>query len=658
MYTHYTFVAIIIAINALYFIWLWESQRRGQVVERMAWWLGIQLAAGIIFLPWLPTALHQLAGWPRAESATRFGQVLGSALSTLSLGPVGYRQPTWAWNIAFLIGLLLGLWPQKSANRGRRQHWFTWGIPALAMAAPIALLTWRGLATEAYLKFLIAGSAGFCLLLARGIMGAGEALSEFAAARERQAAMPQGPRPLRPRGQRRPVKRPPQQPAPASPETAPARLAWLPMSWYGVAAALIGISAATTIQAYYFDPAYARDDYRHMAQYIQAMEHPGDQIVLEAPGQQDVFAYYYRGKLPVHPLPQQRPLDPADLRDQIAQIVAAPGRIYAILWAVEQADPERILENELGRMTFKASETWQGNVRFAVYAVPDLSVPTRRIQETAWSFGEPPLLSLQSVGLATEEVIAGDVLPLRLTWQALRRVEDQYKVTMQLLDGHDQVIAQRDAEPGSGLLPTMQWTPGQPVADTMGVLVRPGTPPGDYRLILAVYRATDGERLPLSVDGQRSDHVDLGTVQVKRPATPPDPITLGMQQTRQAAFGALQLLGFDAYKLGFGHAPATPLRPGDPLQVALYWRAVEAPGGRLLVRLELGDKAAIVEGDAANDAYLTTQWAAGEVVRGDHMLWLPANLPAGRYPLYLSVLGDGKAIGSRVRLTEITVQIP
>jgi 4-amino-4-deoxy-L-arabinose transferase-like glycosyltransferase len=630
LYTHYLFPAIIGAVNALYLLWLWDSRRRGDVLERMVWWGGLHLLALLLFLPWLPIAQRQLAIWPRPPMQHDFAQSFGAALITLSLGPVGYEQPDWAWNTVFALWALLGLWPHVRPMRGRREHWLTWGIPLLTMMAPVTLMAWRGLLSEAYLKFLLAASPGFCLLIARGVVGTGEALGGMASIRLRQ------------RRTRRPIT--------------VIRIPWLQLAWYAMTAIVLGITAGLILQAYFFDPTYARDDYRGMARYIQATEQPGDRILLEAPGQLEVFTYYYRGRLPIYPLPRQRPPDPKSLQAELATMTATPGRIFALFWAVEQADPDRLIESWLAQNAFKASESWQGHVRFAIYAIPEFHLARERIAATDWVFGDPPLLHLRGVGIGTETVTAGEVLPLSMAWEAIHPISDRYKITVQLLNERDQVVAQRDAEPAGGLRPTTEWTPGQIVYDSMGVLVRAGTPPGDYRVILAVYRQADGARLPVGVDGSRADHVILGQVRVQRPPMPPALITLGIQHPLQAQFGPLQLLGFDAYKRGFAHAPATPLTPGDVLQVSLYWRAERTPGRRLKIRLELGTGQTTVKADPAGEAYPTTLWVTGEVVRGDHDVPLPLNLAPGRYSLFLSVEDNGKQIGSRLRLQEITVR--
>jgi len=48
------------------------------------------------------------------------------------------------------------------------------------------------------------------------------------------------------------------------------------------------------------------------------------------------------------------------------------------------------------------------------------------------------------------------------------------------------------------------------IADNYGIFIEPGTPPGDYRVEIGMYRADNGARLPIG-DG---DHLILGTVQI------------------------------------------------------------------------------------------------------------------------------------------------
>src|SRR5262249_15416522 len=48
--------------------------------------------------------------------------------------------------------------------------------------------------------------------------------------------------------------------------------------------------------AQWSDPRLARDDYRGLAAAITAQERPGDAVVLNAPGQVELFGLYFRGR--------------------------------------------------------------------------------------------------------------------------------------------------------------------------------------------------------------------------------------------------------------------------------------------------------------------------------------------------------------------------
>jgi hypothetical protein len=59
-------------------------------------------------------------------------------------------------------------------------------------------------------------------------------------------------------------------------------------------------------------------------------------------------------------------------------------------------------------------------------------------------------------------------------------------VSLQLLDGSNQVVAQHDSEPAGGALPTDRWSADERVADDHGVAIPFGVPPGTYRLAVVL----------------------------------------------------------------------------------------------------------------------------------------------------------------------------
>jgi hypothetical protein len=192
-------------------------------------------------------------------------------------------------------------------------------------------------------------------------------------------------------------------------------------------------------------------------------------------------------------------------------------------------------------------------------------------------------------------------------------------------------------------------------------LVPAGTPPGDYRVVLQVYRSQDVAVLPATFEGGSGGEVTLGTVRVVRPETPPPVEALAFQHALQVEFGdRLKLLGFRADS-------DSAFRPGESVAVDLFWQAVSDPGEDFLPRLQLLDAngkawAELAEKPVAG-TYPTAWWRAGDLVRDPHALPIPATVPAERYRLVLSLLraADGQPVEiergqTTVDLTEIQVQ--
>jgi hypothetical protein len=117
-----------------------------------------------------------------------------------------------------------------------------------------------------------------------------------------------------------------------------------------------------------------------------------------------------------------------------------------------------------------------------------------------------------------------------------------------------------------------------------------------------------------------------------------------------------------------------PLKPGQPVNLTLFWQ-VEAPVALdLTVFVQLVDAAGLIvaQGDGKPQAgfYPTPYWQPGEGVVDRHTFTLPADLPAGDYEVVLGfyeadnghrlqILDEaGQFKGDHVRLSGIEVQEP
>jgi hypothetical protein len=434
------------------------------------------------------------------------------------------------------------------------------------------------------------------------------------------------------------------------------------------AAVFVVAPSVCSLRAYYFNPRYARDDYRGIAQYIQAVEGQGDAVLINAPGQIETFTYYYRGELPLYPLPRQRPLDEAQTEANLQQMVQGRKRVFAVLWATDESDPGRFVEGWLDQHTYKALDSWYGNVRLVVYAVPEES-PLGRIEHPLRVDlgGTVRLLGYDLPSAAvgeTLEVMPGDILQLTCIWQAIAPISERYKVFTHVLDAYGHLVGQRDAEPGGGAKITTIWKQGEQVVDNYGLPILPGTPPGDYVIEIGMYGLSDGRRLPITKDGQAvGDSIVLQSVRVLPALAPPPLSVLGMRRQLSVRFENVTLLGCDLAKLGQEHEPDAPVHPGDILHLTLFWQAQEAPGEDLAVLLRLQDAGGRIwlerRAQPTEGLYPTTQWRMNEIIRDQHNLFLPPDLPAGRsYRIFLSVerLSSGVQVGAAITLSSLAIQ--
>lgn len=246
-------------------------------------------------------------------------------------------------------------------------------------------------------------------------------------------------------------------------------------------------------------------------------------------------------------------------------------------------------------------------------------------------------------------VAPGDTLDLTLYWQAQHSPARDYSSLVQLVDTARNIYgAQDNLHPGQ--YPTSRWPPWGYVADPHAVPVPAGTPPGDYFLVAGLYRPDTWQRLPVLTPGLDAwgDVVALSPVRVLRPNRPPAVEALGI------AVPLEQPLAPGPTLLGFSPEPG-PLPRGDFLRLALFWEAGSGPlpDVRVALRLLAADGSPVAERAArpSNDRYPAPAWQPGERVRDNHALWIPPDLPPGRYTLHLQLEGPGgEAVGEGVAL--------
>lgn len=476
LYTQYAYPFIMLAQGVIFLIFLLSRfiRTRTSVLSTsssfyllpFAFYLLANLLTIVLYLPWLPTALHQITTWPSTGQPIPPTEAISTILGYFTFG-ITYADVRSADTyiplaLLFLIaGLGIWFW-----LRGRRMLW-RMAVPLIWALLPVVLFLALGLFRPANLKFLLPSQIGFALLMGAGV-GGWWTLAESQANSGRVTRL-----------------------------FAALQTVWL------LAYLFNGLPPL------YDDPRYRRPDYRAMVTAITADPRSGDAIILDAPNQEEVFRYYYRAAAPVYALPPGLGGDDAETRAAVEGIINDSNRIFVLFWGEAERDPNHIVETTLDNGAFEAGQdTWYGDVRFARYAAPQ---PMLAPVVIGARFGD--LIRLDRYALNARSLLPGDVLQIQLEWRAESAIPTRYKVFIQLLTEGGVLVAQRDAEPVGNTQPTTSWAVGETIIDRHGLALPPDLAPGNYLLIAGLYNIDDGtQRLP-TVAGR--DYLPLANITVR-----------------------------------------------------------------------------------------------------------------------------------------------
>jgi hypothetical protein len=260
-------------------------------------------------------------------------------------------------------------------------------------------------------------------------------------------------------------------------------------------------------------------------------------------------------------------------------------------------------------------------------------------QQTANFAGHIDLLGFD---ISKPEVQPGESIPLTLYWRATEPVPVNYQVFAHLVRP-DFVLWGQSDKLNPGDFPSTRWPLDRYVWDDHRLRVLPGTPPGDYNLVVGLYTLGDGRRAPVldASGGIAGDSVQLSLpVHVAPALQPPSLESLGIQVKIERREEGLRLLGASIEQ-------AVLPRPNFA-RLTLFWQAqVDSPADRM-VRAQLVDRAGHPAGEIATSptggAYPPPTWRSGEIVRDIYAFWLPPEFPPGVYTVRVSVEGDEQAI--------------
>ncbi|MCX7680619.1 MAG: glycosyltransferase family 39 protein [Anaerolineae bacterium] len=160
------------------------------------------------------------------------------------------------------------------------------------------------------------------------------------------------------------------------------------------------------------------------------------------------------------------------------------------------------------------TDTGADNVRFGRVEV--LPRPGEFPNPIFINFGNK--LALVGYELRQRVVRPSETIELILYWKALRAMDTDYTISVQVIDSMWRKAAQRDGWPVDGTAPTSTWRPGQPITDPYALAVATDAPPGVYEVRVVVYQFQEGRivHLPTVPKGGRmqATSVTLTTIRV------------------------------------------------------------------------------------------------------------------------------------------------
>jgi len=651
LYSHYFAFTVLVAQNAVALVvivrFAWKSRERPELLSAdgggnlplcnpsriLASWVIVQLVTVGTYVPWLIFTIDQLQSWPSISEGFGLDTLLRRVFLVFSFGlsadaaATPNREDVFYALLFFACLLPLAKYSRKYSGTI---------LVLLHLMTPVLVLYALSLRRPMYNpKFLLLAVPAYCLILAVGL----ESLRQVGV---RATAMV-----------RKPVGK------------------HVAAVWsFGVVilfVAAVVYPSAKSLSAYYVDPKYARDDYRGLVHFITARIGLTDAIVLDAPGQEEIFRYYYKGEPPVYPLPRQRPLDEADTIAQLSSIAERHSQIWLVLWATAESDPQNVVERWLDEHSFKVDNRWFGNIRLCRYSSSGGESSQEKVS-VAFENG----LQLSDIQYGSRLLEPGESLNLTLTWRASKKIDERYTVFVHVLDDRELIWGQMDSEPGGGSKPTNTWIENSPVEDRRGVPVLPGTPPGEYRLELGLYSPASGKRLAVVDENGRpiGDRYLFGLIKVVAPKLPERPDSLGIERPLSVSFvNNIKLVGFALHPLG-RDADGPMFTPNDVAHLTLFWQSVGATGDDVSVRIEVRDRGggAVVQEiqPILGAKYPPSEWHAGELLRDQYKIPL-GGLTPGEYEVLLAqVGGSGNTIAAEssdavvengaVRLGQISVR--
>ncbi len=273
-----------------------------------------------------------------------------------------------------------------------------------------------------------------------------------------------------------------------------------------------------------YNSGVAKSGYLESAMLVNEKQQADDGVLLAAPSQHFLADYYFETNnvqaLPEMELspywPQQMsPLVPHEVDGEIQEALRDHPALWLTLYEENSVDPGRFLPAYLTAVAYRDNCVEWDDVELCRFISPPL-LETQDLGLGRYLFaGE---LGLQKAMLAAEDesILGVPMLLAQLDWEAATQISADYKVSLRLVNGNGEVVAQRDDFPIGPLLPPTVWGGGDRKSGYMALPLPQALPAGRYAVQLALYNPADMQvaQYQTSAGKERSDPLTLATVDV------------------------------------------------------------------------------------------------------------------------------------------------
>jgi hypothetical protein len=219
----------------------------------------------------------------------------------------------------------------------------------------------------------------------------------------------------------------------------------------------------------------------------------------------------------------------------------------------------------------------------------------------------------------------GETLRVALYWRALAPMRESYRVFVHVVGAENRRAGGVDVIPARGAFHTVYWKPGDTLRDVIHIPIARDASPGKYTLQVGLYPLGKVNQPLTTREGD--ERVTIGTIKI----APRETRAYAPRVRVDANFAdQIELIGYDANVAG------------DQLLLVLYWRARVAPEQDYTVFVHALDAVGniIAQVDRQPQPYPTSLWDAGEQVRDEYTLTLPASARRVIVGLYRAETGE------------------